>query len=280
MRIVAKQPAPNSEFRDDQAWFERYWPEVLGKFTLGTHARDQTSIQIGGEYRHVHPIPEAALPLLRDGWIQSADVSLENANWFLKALPLPRLRFLEVYALPATRKAVQRLVGCRNLRELELIRSPLKAEQFEMLGALPRLRKLAVRENSVTDTTAAPLFFLPELRTLSVGLAALTDRTLALAPRAKNIQEILGDWETAFLPAEGEGFEPTNALRRLRFSRPVQSTTLPSLRYGYPTTFRPVREEQRYASHRSGRTTGFASAPRSVTAWEGNRLGSLDVTAR
>src|SRR5262249_10297517 len=30
--------------------------------------------------------------------------------------------------------------------------------------------------------------------------------------------------------AEGVGFEPTNALRRLRFSRPVQSTALPSLR--------------------------------------------------
>ncbi len=30
--------------------------------------------------------------------------------------------------------------------------------------------------------------------------------------------------------AEGVGFEPTNTLRYLRFSRPVQSTALPSLR--------------------------------------------------
>src|SRR5262249_26692832 len=44
-------------------------------------------------------------------------------------------------------------------------------------------------------------------------------------------------WKTAENPrfsrekrAEGAGFEPANASRRLRFSRPMQSTTLPPLR--------------------------------------------------
>lgn len=76
-----------------------------------------------------------------------------------------------------------------------------------------------------------------------------TSRSESREDRRK-IQEILGDLETAFLLAEGEGFEPTNALRRLRFSRPVQSTTLPSLQFRHPTTFCPVREVWRHASRR------------------------------
>ena len=36
-----------------------------------------------------------------------------------------------------------------------------------------------------------------------------------------------GFWEQ--IAAEGVGFEPTNVLRRLRFSRPVQSAALPPL---------------------------------------------------
>ena len=46
--------------------------------------------------------------------------------------------------------------------------------------------------------------------------------------------------------AEGKGFEPLDALRRLRFSRPVQSATLPPLRIavllGYFADYRFLRE--------------------------------------
>ena len=66
-----------------------------------------------------------------------------------------------------------------------------------------------------------------------------------------------GELATRPTRAEGEGFEPTNVFRRLRFSRPVQSTTLPSLR-----------------------SLGFGqgtASERHFSEWNGSRTGKMET---
>lgn len=185
MRVVAKQPAPNSEFKDDRAWFERYWPEVMKSVSVYAHMRDETSIQIGNEFVSDYPIPEIARPLLRDGWIQSAEVSAVYTPWFREALPLPRLRYLDIYGLPGTQDAIESVSACRNLRGLGLTRSSFSAEQLRLLRRLPKLTRLDLVRSSVTDQSMVAITELTGLRHLGISNASVTDQTLVRLRRLK-----------------------------------------------------------------------------------------------
>jgi uncharacterized protein (TIGR02996 family) len=197
MRIVAD---PSARWSRHQEWFRTYWSDVMASTSVWHHLDDKTSLSVGNEFIE-NPIHPSASPLLRQGWIHGLEASSESTNWLGDSLPFGRIRYLHLHHVPATNEAMLGLIGCRNLRSLQLDKSPFLAEQLALLKTLPRLNSIRFEQLTdlgfsyadIGDRTAERLAELPRLESLSLFETEITQTGLATLrnlPKLKKLRLI------------------------------------------------------------------------------------------